>query len=58
MTKLDPEQIKVVNWSRKRKRNKKLWNPNPRRWGKAGSGRPAGADPIQAAEAIRKAMGG
>lgn len=22
---LDPSQIKVVNWSRKRKRNKKLW---------------------------------
>lgn len=24
---IDPAQIKTVNWSRKRKRNKKLWNP-------------------------------
>lgn len=28
---LDPTQIKVVNWSRRRKRSKKLWDPNPKR---------------------------
>jgi hypothetical protein len=30
MAKIDPAQIKTVNWSRKRKRNKKLWDPDPK----------------------------
>lgn len=29
--KIDPSWIKVTNWSRKRKRNKKLWKTKPGR---------------------------
>lgn len=43
MGQIDPKLIKVVNWSRRRKRNKKLWNPFPKRRYGAGPGKKAQA---------------
>jgi hypothetical protein len=38
---MDPVQVRVVNWSRRRKRNKKLWSPFPNRRYGAGPGKKA-----------------
>jgi hypothetical protein len=38
---IDPKHVKVVNWSRKRKRSKKIWSPFPNRRYGAGAGKAA-----------------
>lgn len=51
---IDPKQIKVVNWSRRRKRTKGLMNPRPWGYASRGGNRAQGGNAEQAAEDIRK----
>lgn len=47
MAKIDPAFVKTVNWSRKRKRNKKLWKTTR-------SSRKASAGTMISADELRK----